>query len=267
MARGNDQQRGRLATLQDMVTGGGHALLGQAQTLADDVQRRLTEVGRDVGAVLEDNLGDAIDELISRLSVSFRREIESLADRLGTVEGLLAGLPAGPLIDLLEPARALAQQAIESAAASNMQIEEMSMRLETAERRALQAGTEANAADPRNAALREQLEQLQLRLLELGREVGTRVGEVTALAERLGRVETRLAEQSREHAGRTADVAALRERLSRLEARLSDLSREQVARSVEAAGLRERVFRLEHRAHAADPARLVDDATGDDAES
>ena len=48
MGRAKEQSRGRLAVLQDMLTGGGKALVDQAQSLGAGVQRRLAEVGRGV---------------------------------------------------------------------------------------------------------------------------------------------------------------------------------------------------------------------------
>jgi len=48
MGRVKEQSRGRLAALQEILTGGGKALVDQAQSLGAGVQRRLAEVGRGV---------------------------------------------------------------------------------------------------------------------------------------------------------------------------------------------------------------------------
>jgi chromosome segregation ATPase len=265
MARGNEEPRRRLGALQSIFSGGGQALLDQAQSLADEVQRRLAEFTRSVegqlatlGTALEDNLTDRMDELISRLSVSIRRDVDSFGERLDRVEHRLAILPAVPLDDLLAPLQNLAQQAIESAAATQTRLEELGTRVESIERRSADAGQTSASEAQEAAAVRTRLDCLEQQLIELGREVGTRIAEVEVLSERVGRVETRQVEHAREQEQRAGEVSTLRERLARLEARLSDLAREQVARAVEAAGLRERVFRLEQRAQVPEPARSPD---------
>lgn len=263
MGRSSEQQRGRLAALQEMVAGSGQALLVQAQSIADGLQRRLAEVSRDVGTVVETSLRESLDDFISRLALSIRRELEGLSDRLDAVEERLSGLPAESLAEVLEPVRSLAEQAIESAAASNMRLEQMGMRLQDLEQR-LAEGENPSARGEALVELRNRLAALHDQVVELGREVGSRVAEVAAVADRLARIEGRIADQTRELAGQVEIAASLRERIGRLESRVSDLSREQVARSVEAAGLRERLLRLEHRSRA--PESAGETAYGEKAE-
>ncbi len=243
MAHPGDRERSRLAALQDIVSGGGQALLGGAQTIAEGLQRRLSDVGRDVSSILESSLREALDDFIARLALSIRREIEKLADRVASLEQTLAGLPAGPLAEVVNTAESLAQQAIESAAASNMHFEELSRHLQALEQRLGEGGHPAAAVEKFGT----HLEELREQVVELGKEVGTRVSEIGALDDRLHRLERRVAEQARGQEACSEDLASIRERLSRLEGRLSDLSREQIARTVEAAAVRERLLRLEQR--------------------
>lgn len=265
MSRANQEPPTRLGALQSILAGGGQALLDQASLLAGGVQRRLAEVGRGVeeqiatlGTALEDNLSDRIDEVISRLSVSLRRDLDTVAVRLDDIERRLAMLTSRDGTEqLLAPVQNLAQHAIESAAACQGRIEALGVRVEQLERRP--APEPADARDGVDPPTAERLRRAEECLVELGREVGTRVGEVSALAERVGRLESRVVEAARERVeadgSRAAETAALRDRLTRLEARLSELSREEVSRTVESAGLRERVFRLEQRAQAVEGAR------------
>jgi len=246
MGHPGDRERSRLAALQDLVSGSGQVLLGGAQTIAEGLQRRLSDVGRDVSSILESGLREALDDFIARLALSIRREIEKLADRVASLEQTLAGLPAGPLAEVVNTAESLAQQAIESAAASNMHFEELSRHLQALEERLGQGEHPAAEAEALEK-LGTRLEELREQAVELGKEVGTRVSEIGALDDRLHRLERRVAEQARGQAACAEDLASFRERLGRLEGRLSDLSREQIARTVEAAAVRERLLRLEQR--------------------
>src|SRR5262249_57464291 len=82
---------GPLGAIGDMLAGGGQAIIGQAQSLAGDVQRRIADV---VPPVLSGQL-------------------ERLNERVRALEALLAG--GGR--EIVGPVRALALNAIESAAA------------------------------------------------------------------------------------------------------------------------------------------------------
>ena len=84
MPRVKEEPRGRLAALQDMLAGGSQVILDQAQTLRDEVQRRLGDVGRglegQLGTMmggLEERLSTQLDDLVSGVAVSIRRDIES----------------------------------------------------------------------------------------------------------------------------------------------------------------------------------------------
>src|SRR3989475_13152791 len=83
MGRVKEQSRGRLAVLQDVLTGGGKALVGQAQSLGAGVQRRIVEVGRGVEsqgttliAGIEERLSERLDVLLDRLAGSLRRDLD-----------------------------------------------------------------------------------------------------------------------------------------------------------------------------------------------
>lgn len=266
MARVKDEpQRGRLAALQDMLSGGSQVLLDQAQTLREGMQRRLVEVGRGVEeqivslmAAAEERLGDRLDELLNRLAVSMRKDIDKLRERLRGMEARIADVPKEGVGELVAPLRNVANNAIESAAAAQLRIEELTSRLQHVERRAAEISRETTQDTAEGEESRQRVERIDQRLTDLGREVGTKLGELGALRERLTRIEARVLETSKDQIARAGEATGLRDRLARLEARLSDLSREQVARAVEAAGLRERVFRLEQRATAADPSRPLD---------
>jgi chromosome segregation ATPase len=268
MARVKDEpQRGRLAQLQDLLTGGSQVLLDQANSLRDGLQTRLVEVGRTVEeqvaslmAATEERLGERLDELLNRLSVSIRKDIDKLRERLRVLETRIADVPKEGVSELVAPLRNLANNAIESAAAAQVRIEELTARLQHVERRAAEITRETTHDTAEGEESRNRVERMDQRLTDLGREVGTKLGELGALRERLTRIEARVLETSKDQIARAGEATGLRDRLARLEARLSDLSREQVARAVEAAGLRERVFRLEQRASTLDPSRPLDDA-------
>ena len=68
MGRTKEEPRGRLATFQDMLTGGSKLIVDQAQTLRDVVGRRIVDVGRvaeeqavGIVGVLEEQLGQRLD--------------------------------------------------------------------------------------------------------------------------------------------------------------------------------------------------------------
>jgi len=103
------RSRGPLGALGDMLAGGGQALIGQAQSLADDVQRRIADV---VPPVLSG-------------------ELDRLAVRVRGLEVLLAN--AGR--EIVAPVRALALHAVESAAAVRARLDDVIERLEAVERR------------------------------------------------------------------------------------------------------------------------------------
>jgi chromosome segregation ATPase len=267
MPRVKEEPRGRLAALQEMLSGGSQSLLDQAQTLRDEVQKRLGDVGRGleeqlgtvVGA-LEERLSAQLDDLVSGLAISIRRDLDRLRERVRAVEGRLSDVPKEGVRELVSPLQTLANSAIQTAAAVQERIEELVGRLQTVERRAVDVVREPIQEGPLDD-VRQRLDRIESRLSELSREAGGKLGEVGAIRERLTRIENRVLETSKEQITRAGEATGLRDRLARLEARLSDLSREQVARAVEAAGLRERVFRLEQRTVTLDaPRHLVERA-------
>jgi len=105
----NEPPRGPLGAIGDMLAGGGQAIIGQAQSLAGDVQRRIADV---VPPVLSGQL-------------------ERLNERVRALEALLAG--GGR--EIVGPVRALALNAIESAAALRARLDDVVERLERLERR------------------------------------------------------------------------------------------------------------------------------------
>ena len=79
MPRVKEEPRGPLAALQEMLSGGSQVIFDQAQSLRDEVQRRLGDVGRgleeQIGTVatsVEERLSRQIDDLLSGLAVSIR---------------------------------------------------------------------------------------------------------------------------------------------------------------------------------------------------
>lgn len=259
MARVKEEpSRGTLAALQEMLTGSGQALLDQAQTLAGAAGRTLEVVGRTAqyqfGALVDavgEQLGERLDALMNAFSVSIRRDLEDMDERLELLETRLGEPNTDDLKEIVAPVRTLANNAVESAAAAQVRLDELTARLQAAERRAAELAA-VERETPRQPAfdgegIRQHVERVDQRMTDLGREVGGKLGEVGALRERLTRVEARVLESGKDQIARAGETTGLRDRLARLEARLSDLSREQVARAVEAAGLRERVFRLEQR--------------------
>jgi chromosome segregation ATPase len=267
MARVKEEpSRGTLAALQEMLTGSGQAIIDQAQNLAGAAGRTLEVVGRTAqyqfGALVDavgEQLGERLDALMNAFSVSIRRDLEDMDERLELLETRLGEPSTDDIKEIVAPVRTLANNAVESAAAAQVRLDELTNRLQAAERRAAEiAATEREAPQPAfdGDGIRQHVERVDQRMTDLGREVGGKLGELGALRERLTRVEARVLESGKDQIARAGETTGLRDRLARLEARLSDLSREQVARAVEAAGLRERVFRLEQRATGGDAVRI-----------
>jgi hypothetical protein len=105
----NEPSRGPLGAIGNILAGGGQALIGQAQSLAGDVQRRIADV---VPPVLSGQL-------------------ERLDGRVRSLEALLAS--GGR--EIVGPVRALALNAIESAAALRARLDDLLERLERLEHR------------------------------------------------------------------------------------------------------------------------------------
>jgi chromosome segregation ATPase len=261
MGRAKEEPRGRLATLQDMLAGGGKALvdqaLDQAQTVRDGVQR-LVDLGRGVEeqfggliAGIEERLSTRVDDWLSNLAVSLRRDVERQRERLRAVEARLADVPREGVRELIAPLQAVAGGAAERASSAVARAEELGARLQHLERRIAELSRESARETLDGDDFRQRMERIEQRLTDLGREVGTKLGEVGALRERLTRMEGRVVDTSKDQIARAGETAGLRDRLTRLEGRLSDLSKEQLARAVETAALRERLFRLEQRGAAA----------------
>ena len=121
-----ERSRGPLGALGDMLAGGGQAIIGQAQSLAGDVQRRIADV---VPPVLSG-------------------EIDRLNARVQSLELLLAD--GGR--EVVGPVRALALGAVENAATVRARLDDVLERLEALERRVaeLQArAAERSATDAR----------------------------------------------------------------------------------------------------------------------
>jgi archaellum component FlaC len=253
MPRAKEEPRGRLAALQDMFSGGSQVLLDQAQSLRDGLQKTLGDVGRGleeqmatVVDAVDERLSMQLDELVSGLAISIRKDVDRIRERVRALETRMSDVPREGVREFVNPLQTLANNAIQTATAVQTRIEELVGRLALVERR-----TADVTPDPQEAMapddVRARLDRIESRLADLSREAGGKLGEVGAVRERLTRIENRVLETSKEQIARAGEATGLRDRLARLEARLSDLSREQVARAVEAAGLRERVFRLEQR--------------------
>jgi methyl-accepting chemotaxis protein len=254
MPRAKEEPRGRLAALQDMLSGGSQVIFDQAQTIRDELQRRIVDVSRglegQVGTIVgsfEERLMSQLDEIVSAVASSFRRDLDRLRDRIRAVETRLNDVPKEGVRELVNPLQALANTALQSAAGAQQRLEELISRVQHVERQASEISRDAGADTQEADDVRQRLDRIESRLSEIARDTGGKLGEVGALRERLTRIEARVLETSRDHIARAGEATGLRDRLARLEARLSDISREQVARAVEAAGLRERVFRLEQR--------------------
>jgi archaellum component FlaC len=254
MPRAKEEPRGRLAALQDMFSGGSQALLDQAQSLRDGLQKTLGDVASGleeqmatVVDAVDVRLSTQLDELVSGLAVSIRKDVDRIRERVRALETRMSDVPREGVREFVNPLQTLANNAIQTATAVQTRIEELVGRLALVERRTAEVVT----PDPQEAMapddVRARLDRIESRLADLSREAGGKLGEVGAVRERLTRIENRVLETSKEQIARAGEATGLRDRLARLEARLSDLSREQVARAVEAAGLRERVFRLEQR--------------------
>jgi len=269
MPRMKDEPRGRLATLQELLTGSGQALLDQASTIRDGLQQRLVDVGRgveeQVGGLLgglEQRLLDELDRLVSRVALSIRKDVDRVRERVRVLETRVSDVPKEGVRELVNPLQSLASTAIETATSARERIEELLGRLQHVERQTVEMSRETTHESQITDDLRLRLERIESRLAELSREAGGKLGDVGALRERLTRIESRVLETSKDQIARAGEATGLRDRLARLEARLSDLSREQVARAVEAAGLRERVFRLEQRATVGELQQAAVDSSG-----
>ena len=125
-----ERSRGPLGALGDILSGGSQALLGQAQSLAGDVQRRIADV---VPPVLSG-------------------EIDRLNARVRGLELLLANGAR----EIVGPVRALALDAVESAAAIRARLDDVLERLEAIELRV--ASVQPRAATPSGADPREDVQ-------------------------------------------------------------------------------------------------------------
>ena len=125
-----ERSRGPLGALGDILADGSQALLGQAQSLAGGVQRRIADV---VPPVLSG-------------------EIDRLNARVRALELLLANGAR----ELVGPVRALALDAVESAAAIRARLDDVLERLEAIERRV--ASVQPRAAAPSGADSREDVQ-------------------------------------------------------------------------------------------------------------
>src|SRR5690348_4274131 len=180
MPRVKEEPRGTLAALQDMLADGSQAILDQAQTLRDEVQRRLGDVGRGVEEQLatmlggiEERLSAQLDDLVSGLAVSIRRDVDRLRERVRVMETRLSDVPKEGVRELVNPLQALASNAIQTASAVQGRIEELVGRLQHVERRAVALEAEP-APDPRETDdLRERLDRIESRLAEVSREAGS----------------------------------------------------------------------------------------------
>src|SRR6185295_15027079 len=190
MGRVKEEPRGRLGALQDLLSGGSKLLIDQAQTLGVGVQKSLSVVGRGVESqlvalvgTLEAQLTERLDELLNRLSVSLRRDIDRVRDRVRAVENRLADVPREGIRELVAPVQAIAAGASERASAAIARIEELTARLQGLERRISELARDT-ARDTLDACdFRQRLERTEQRLTDLGREVGTKLGELGALRE------------------------------------------------------------------------------------
>src|SRR3989475_2008169 len=142
MGRVKEQPRGRLAVLQDILTGRGKALVDQAQSLGAGVQRRLEEIGRGVEtqvttliAALEERLSERLDVLLDRLAVSLRRDLDRVRERLRAVENRLADVPKEGGRHLLAPVQPTPSGAGERASPALARIQHLPLPLQHAARR------------------------------------------------------------------------------------------------------------------------------------
>jgi len=241
MGRVKEEPRGTLEVLQDYVAGSASAILDQADSLRTEVQRRIVEVGRggegqvsDLVSGIEGRLSQQMDAVLSGLSISMRRELDRVRERLRAVESRLADVPREGVRELISPLQTIASGAAEHVATALALGEQLASRLQVVERQLSEMTREA-ARESSEGDARSHFARIEQRLTDLGREVGTRL-------------ETRVVDTSNEQIARAGESAGLRDRLARLEGRLSDLSKEQLARAVETAALREKLFRLEQRA-------------------
>src|SRR2546430_7702809 len=265
MARAKDERRGRLATFQDLLAGGGKVLVDQAQALRDGVQSRIVDVGRglegQVGGLVggvEKQLVTRIDDLLSGLAVTLRRDAERLRERVRALENRLADVPKEGFRELILPLQTVANGAAERASVALARLEETGVRLQNVERRISDVARDTTRDTLDADDFRQRLDRIEQRLTDIGREVGTKLGELGAVRERLTRLEGRVVDASKDHVARAGEAAGFRDRLTRLEGRLSDLSKEQLARAVETAGLRERLFRVERSGTAAAPGAFAE---------
>ncbi len=250
----DDRDAGGLAKLQEFLTDSGRLVVDQAVNLREGVQRRLLEVGRGLEEQLsgllvatEERLSAQIDDVLNRVAVTFRRDLDRTRERIRGLEHRLADVPREGLGELISPVQTIASGAAERASAALARIEELGLRLQHLERRVSEMTRETTQETIDVGEVRQRLQRIEQRVTDLGRDVGTKLGELSALRERLTRFETRVVDASKEQIARAGETAGLRDRFARLEARLSDVSKEQLARAVETAGIRERVFRVEQR--------------------
>jgi hypothetical protein len=94
-----ERSRSPLGALGNMLAGGGHVLIGQAQSLAGDVQRRIADVVPPV-------LSGELDRLTARV-----RDLEQLLSNGGR--------------EIIGPIRALTLEAVESAAALRARLDDV----------------------------------------------------------------------------------------------------------------------------------------------
>jgi hypothetical protein len=150
MGRAKEEPRGRLGTLQDMLSGGVKLLVDQAQFLRGGLEKTLVDVGRGVEgqlvglvASIEDTLTQRLDLLLNRLAVTLRRDTDRVRERVRAIENRLADVPKEGLRELLSPLQAAASGAAETAAAAAGRIEELEGRIQHVERRTAELGREA----------------------------------------------------------------------------------------------------------------------------
>src|SRR5207249_4037520 len=121
----------------------------------------------------------------------------------------------------LAPLQSIASGAGERASAALARIEELSLRLQHAERRVAELTREATRETLDAGELLQRLERTEQRLTDLGREVGTKLGELGALRERLTRIEGRVVESSKDQLARAGEAAAVLAEAERAGARLT----------------------------------------------
>lgn len=120
----NDPSHGPLGALGNMLAGGGQALIGQAQSVAEGVQKRIADV----------------------VPPAFSGEIDRLGRRLHSLE-ILLGENGRNLVD---PVRGLALNAIDTAAALRVRLDDVLERLQRLECRL--GEVEAGAPDRQRKA-------------------------------------------------------------------------------------------------------------------